>query len=188
MAIAIQPNSHGWNIKACLMCCGVKIFLSRFIGLEFNAEQAVFIFWFYVCLDRYEIKYDKEDYVLRVKKASVNDEGTFTCLTENRVGKLEASATLTVRGMKRLCSFFHINWYVTTEAVDYWKCTSVWGLESYLHKWKFRLVTPAATWDVDTLWMSLIIYVSKCGVGKLCPPTPSTPHHGGPLAMLPSML
>ncbi|XP_030255103.1 roundabout homolog 2 isoform X10 [Sparus aurata] len=46
---------------------------------------------------RYEIKYDKEDYVLRVKKASVNDEGTFTCVAENRVGKLEASATLTVR-------------------------------------------------------------------------------------------
>ncbi|XP_035010874.1 roundabout homolog 2 isoform X6 [Hippoglossus stenolepis] len=46
---------------------------------------------------RYEIKYDKEDYVLRVKKASVNDEGMFTCVAENRVGKLEASATLTVR-------------------------------------------------------------------------------------------
>ncbi|XP_054598428.1 roundabout homolog 2 isoform X9 [Nothobranchius furzeri] len=46
---------------------------------------------------RYEIKYDKEDYVLRVKKTSVNDEGTFTCVAENRVGKLEASASLTVR-------------------------------------------------------------------------------------------
>ncbi|KAK2912884.1 hypothetical protein Q8A73_006997 [Channa argus] len=46
---------------------------------------------------RYEIKYDKDDYVLRVKKASVNDEGVFTCVAENRVGKLEASATLTVR-------------------------------------------------------------------------------------------
>ncbi|XP_068441961.1 roundabout homolog 2 isoform X7 [Clinocottus analis] len=46
---------------------------------------------------RYEIKYDKDDYVLRVKKASVNDEGAFTCVAENRVGKLEASATLTVR-------------------------------------------------------------------------------------------
>uniref|UniRef100_A0A8C4F5G5 Roundabout, axon guidance receptor, homolog 2 (Drosophila) n=1 Tax=Dicentrarchus labrax TaxID=13489 RepID=A0A8C4F5G5_DICLA len=41
--------------------------------------------------------YDKDDYVLRVKKASINDEGTFTCVAENRVGKLEASATLTVR-------------------------------------------------------------------------------------------
>ncbi|XP_062275696.1 roundabout homolog 2 isoform X7 [Scomber scombrus] len=46
---------------------------------------------------RYEIKYDKDDYVLRVKKASINDEGTFTCVAENRVGKLEATATLTVR-------------------------------------------------------------------------------------------
>ncbi|XP_071351830.1 roundabout homolog 2 isoform X15 [Trachinotus anak] len=46
---------------------------------------------------RYEIKYDKDDYVLRVKKASINDEGMFTCVAENRVGKLEASATLTVR-------------------------------------------------------------------------------------------
>ncbi|XP_026231306.1 roundabout homolog 2 isoform X12 [Anabas testudineus] len=46
---------------------------------------------------RYEIKYDKDDYVLRVKKASINDEGVFTCVAENRVGKLEVSATLTVR-------------------------------------------------------------------------------------------
>uniref|UniRef100_A0A7N6BNU6 Roundabout, axon guidance receptor, homolog 2 (Drosophila) n=1 Tax=Anabas testudineus TaxID=64144 RepID=A0A7N6BNU6_ANATE len=51
---------------------------------------------------RYEIKYDKDDYVLRVKKASINDEGVFTCVAENRVGKLEVSATLTVRGMKHL--------------------------------------------------------------------------------------
>lgn len=56
----------------------------------------------YVFVNRYEIKYDKEDYVLRVKKASINDEGTFTCVAENRVGKLEASATLTVRGMKQI--------------------------------------------------------------------------------------
>lgn len=53
-----------------------------------------------VFVNRYEIKFEKDDYVLRMKKASVNDEGTFTCVTENRVGKLEASATLTVRGME----------------------------------------------------------------------------------------
>ncbi|XP_008423092.1 roundabout homolog 2 isoform X6 [Poecilia reticulata] len=46
---------------------------------------------------RYDIRYDKDDYMLRVKKASISDEGTFTCVAENRVGKLEASATLTVR-------------------------------------------------------------------------------------------
>ncbi|KAL4648529.1 hypothetical protein GN956_G7301 [Arapaima gigas] len=46
---------------------------------------------------RYEIKYDKDDYVLRIKKASASDEGSFTCVAENRVGKVEATATLTVR-------------------------------------------------------------------------------------------
>lgn len=58
-----------------------------------------------ILVNRYEIKFEKDDYVLRVKKATVNDEGTFTCVTENRVGKLEASATLTVRGM-------HVLWFV----------------------------------------------------------------------------
>ncbi|XP_041439293.1 roundabout homolog 2 isoform X3 [Xenopus laevis] len=43
---------------------------------------------------RYDIK---DDYTLRIKKASGSDEGTFTCISENRVGKIEASATLTVR-------------------------------------------------------------------------------------------
>ncbi|XP_072547689.1 roundabout homolog 2 isoform X2 [Salminus brasiliensis] len=46
---------------------------------------------------RYDIRYDKDDYVLRIKKASAGDEGAFTCVAENRVGKVEASATLTVR-------------------------------------------------------------------------------------------
>ncbi|XP_074958198.1 roundabout homolog 2 isoform X8 [Phalacrocorax aristotelis] len=43
---------------------------------------------------RYDIK---DDYTLRIKKAMGTDEGTFTCIAENRVGKVEASATLTVR-------------------------------------------------------------------------------------------
>ncbi|XP_051782272.1 roundabout homolog 2 isoform X5 [Erpetoichthys calabaricus] len=43
---------------------------------------------------RYDIK---DDYILRIKKASSSDEGTYTCVAENRVGKVEASATLTVR-------------------------------------------------------------------------------------------
>ncbi|OCT93911.1 hypothetical protein XELAEV_180115751mg, partial [Xenopus laevis] len=43
-------------------------------------------------------KYDiKDDYTLRIKKATSSDEGTFTCISENRVGKIEAAATLTVR-------------------------------------------------------------------------------------------
>uniref|UniRef100_A0A3Q3ET86 Roundabout, axon guidance receptor, homolog 2 (Drosophila) n=1 Tax=Labrus bergylta TaxID=56723 RepID=A0A3Q3ET86_9LABR len=45
----------------------------------------------------YDIRYEKEDFLLRIKKASVSDQGTFTCLAENRVGKVEASAYLTIR-------------------------------------------------------------------------------------------
>ncbi|KAM7322196.1 hypothetical protein ACRRTK_019037 [Alexandromys fortis] len=44
---------------------------------------------------RYDIK---DDYTLRIKKAMSTDEGTYMCIAENRVGKVEASATLTVRG------------------------------------------------------------------------------------------
>ncbi|XP_073524336.1 roundabout homolog 2 isoform X16 [Phyllobates terribilis] len=43
---------------------------------------------------RYDIK---DDYTLRIKKSASIDEGTYTCISENRVGKVEASATLTVR-------------------------------------------------------------------------------------------
>ncbi|XP_019380669.1 PREDICTED: roundabout homolog 2 isoform X4 [Gavialis gangeticus] len=43
---------------------------------------------------RYDIK---DDYTLRIKKAMSTDEGTYACIAENRVGKVEASATLTVR-------------------------------------------------------------------------------------------
>ncbi|XP_074929252.1 roundabout homolog 2 isoform X12 [Chelonoidis abingdonii] len=43
---------------------------------------------------RYDIK---DDYTLRIKKATSTDEGTYTCIAENRVGKVEASAALTVR-------------------------------------------------------------------------------------------
>ncbi|XP_062934048.1 roundabout homolog 2 [Cynocephalus volans] len=43
---------------------------------------------------RYDIK---DDYTLRLKKAMSTDEGTYMCIAENRVGKVEASATLTVR-------------------------------------------------------------------------------------------
>lgn len=46
---------------------------------------------------RYDIRYEKEDFLLKIKKASVSDQGTFTCLAENRVGKVEASAYLTIR-------------------------------------------------------------------------------------------
>ncbi|XP_051047711.1 roundabout homolog 2 isoform X9 [Phodopus roborovskii] len=43
---------------------------------------------------RYDIK---DDYTLRIRKAMSTDEGAYMCIAENRVGKVEASATLTVR-------------------------------------------------------------------------------------------
>ncbi|XP_023579891.1 roundabout homolog 2 [Octodon degus] len=43
---------------------------------------------------RYDIR---DDYTLRIKKALSTDEGTYMCVAENRVGKVESSATLTVR-------------------------------------------------------------------------------------------
>lgn len=52
----------------------------------------------FLFINRYDMRYDKEDLLLKIKKASVSDQGTFTCLAENRVGKAEASAYLTIRG------------------------------------------------------------------------------------------
>uniref|UniRef100_A0A8C9TIF2 Roundabout2-like n=1 Tax=Scleropages formosus TaxID=113540 RepID=A0A8C9TIF2_SCLFO len=39
----------------------------------------------------------RDEHVLRVRKASTVDQGRFACVAENRVGKAEAEATLTVR-------------------------------------------------------------------------------------------
>uniref|UniRef100_A0A8C9SXG1 Roundabout2-like n=1 Tax=Scleropages formosus TaxID=113540 RepID=A0A8C9SXG1_SCLFO len=39
----------------------------------------------------------EDEHVLRVRKASTVDQGRFACVAENRVGKAEAEATLTVR-------------------------------------------------------------------------------------------
>ncbi|XP_072369170.1 roundabout homolog 2 isoform X3 [Scyliorhinus torazame] len=47
-----------------------------------------------VARGRYDIK---EDNTLRIKRVSNGDQGTFTCVGENRVGMVEATATLTVR-------------------------------------------------------------------------------------------
>ncbi|MFT7818423.1 roundabout homolog 2-like isoform X2, partial [Arapaima gigas] len=46
---------------------------------------------------RYEVKHERDEHVLRVRKASTMDQGRFACVAENRVGKAEAEATLTVR-------------------------------------------------------------------------------------------
>lgn len=56
------------------------------------------LFSLLLSVTRYDIRYEKEDFLLRIKKASVSDQGTFACVAENRVGKVEASAYLTIRG------------------------------------------------------------------------------------------
>lgn len=62
----------------------------------FKYNQSSLIKPIYI-LHRYDIK---DDYTLRIKKAMSTDEGTYMCIAENRVGKVEASATLTVRGKR----------------------------------------------------------------------------------------
>lgn len=49
---------------------------------------------------------------------------------------------------------------------------AVYSGGSPLHKWKSRMLTPTAERDVDSLWTSLIIYISNCGVDTLCHPPP----------------
>lgn len=39
-----------------------------------------------------------EDHTLIVRQVTSSDEGSYTCVVENMVGKSEASATLTVHG------------------------------------------------------------------------------------------
>ena len=67
------------------------------VNTVFKCNQCYWINPIHI-LHRYDIK---DDYTLRIKKAVSTDEGTYMCIAENRVGKVEASATLTVRG-KRL--------------------------------------------------------------------------------------
>lgn len=47
------------------------------------------------CLSRFEIRSDNS---LRLTQVRGDDEGTYTCVSENSVGKAEASGTLQVHG------------------------------------------------------------------------------------------
>lgn len=90
-----QTLQRAWNIETWPIVLDFRLGVVFLQNCHLTADNSC---PFFLLQRRYEIKYDKDDYVLRLKKASVNDEGTFTCVAENRVGKLEASATLTVRG------------------------------------------------------------------------------------------
>lgn len=50
---------------------------------------------FYKCVCRFEIRGDNS---LRLSQVQGEDEGTYTCVSENSVGKAEASASLQVHG------------------------------------------------------------------------------------------
>lgn len=66
--------------------------------LNFQFKEINLLLSLLSCVARYDVRYEKEDFLLRIKKASVSDQGTYACLAENRVGKVEASAYLTIRG------------------------------------------------------------------------------------------
>ena len=80
-------ESDAWDITVCMPSC--KALLSHvFLSLP-------------VCVSvyRYEIL---EDHTLSVRGVAPSDEGSYTCVVENMVGKAEASATLTVHGQYNL--------------------------------------------------------------------------------------
>lgn len=52
--------------------------------------------------NRFEIRGDNSLHLMRVR---AEDEGTYTCVTENSVGKTEASAVLQVHGKTRMHAF-----------------------------------------------------------------------------------
>lgn len=54
-----------------------------------------FIIYFAFVFYRFEIL---EDHTLNIRQVTSADEGSYTCVVENMVGKSEASATLTVHG------------------------------------------------------------------------------------------
>lgn len=67
---------------------------------------------------RFEIRSDNS---LRLTQVRGEDEGTYTCVSENSVGKAEASGNLQVHGETRTSPFFppgHSKLYCTTRSFD----------------------------------------------------------------------
>ncbi|MEQ2177986.1 Roundabout 3, partial [Goodea atripinnis] len=61
---------------------------------------------------RFEIRSDNS---LRLSQVRAEDEGTYTCVSENSVGKAEASGTLQVHGKTRVHTAAFL-WYVPTHS------------------------------------------------------------------------
>ncbi|MEQ2215847.1 hypothetical protein XENOCAPTIV_006764 [Xenoophorus captivus] len=64
------------------------------------------------CVCRFEIRSDNS---LRLSQVRAEDEGTYTCVSENSVGKAEASGTLQVHGKTRVHTAAFL-WYVPTHS------------------------------------------------------------------------
>lgn len=60
-----------------------------------DARHRCLHYWLCLCFYRFEIL---EDHTLNIRQVTSADEGSYTCVVENMVGKSEASATLTVHG------------------------------------------------------------------------------------------
>ncbi|GAB5576350.1 roundabout homolog 2 isoform X6 [Prionailurus iriomotensis] len=78
-----------WRMSCSLSCAKGRLGRGFSIYGQADKEGAT-----YASDGVYDIK---DDYTLRIKKAMSTDEGTYMCIAENRVGKVEASASLTVR-------------------------------------------------------------------------------------------
>lgn len=65
-----------------------------------------------------------EDHTLTIRQVTSSDEGSYTCVVENMVGKSEASATLTVHGQytpqPKVCTVFF--WIYKSHTFD--KCVA----------------------------------------------------------------
>lgn len=93
----MQGHIWSWNQMLGILQCAchrVKILCLMSISLYLFLSLPVC-----VSVYRYEIL---EDHTLSVRGVAPSDEGSYTCVVENMVGKAEASATLTVHGQYNL--------------------------------------------------------------------------------------
>lgn len=77
-----------------LVCTHTLTFITllKFPTISFQSAFPMTVFF------RFEIRSDNS---LRLTQVRAEDEGTFTCVSENSVGKAEASGTLQVHGKTR---------------------------------------------------------------------------------------
>lgn len=87
------------NLDSCSMVLEVRT--EEWLYVKFLTPQSRDLF-FSLRGCRFEIR---SDHTLRLVKVREEDEGIYTCVTENSVGRTEASATLQVHGTYKNTSF-----------------------------------------------------------------------------------